>query len=135
MRKMRKKYKLLCVFVIVVGSVVYLLSTTFRSSLQYYIAVSEINGHESELAGRVLKVAGQARNIRLKNDQAQSTYAFEVVEGEKNLLVHYSGIVPDTFKEDASVVVTGELLPDGSFQASNILAKCASKYEAKVSRP
>ena len=39
------------------------------------------------------------------------------------------GVVPDTFKDGAEVVLTGELGPDG-FKASDITAKCPSKYEA-----
>ncbi len=44
----------------------------------------------------------------------------------------YKGFVPDTFKEGSDVVVTGSFDDKGSFVATEILAKCASKYEAKL---
>jgi cytochrome c-type biogenesis protein CcmE len=46
--------------------------------------------------------------------------------------VRYTGVVPDTFKDDAEVIVTGTLGSDGVFQASDLLAKCPSKYEAEA---
>ena len=42
----------------------------------------------------------------------------------------YTGIVPDTFKNDSEVVLTGTLGPDG-FHATGMTAKCPSKYEPK----
>ncbi len=59
-------------------------------------------------------------------------YQFVISEGGKNINVLYQGIVPDTFKDGAQVVATGSLKEDGSFVASELLAKCASKYEAKL---
>jgi cytochrome c-type biogenesis protein CcmE len=38
--------------------------------------------------------------------------------------------VPDTFLDDAEVVVTGRLTPEG-FMATEMTAKCPSKYEEK----
>jgi cytochrome c-type biogenesis protein CcmE len=37
---------------------------------------------------------------------------------------------PDLFKDGAEVVVEGRLQADGRFSASNVLAKCPSKFEA-----
>ena len=42
----------------------------------------------------------------------------------------YHGIVPDTFVDNADVVVEGRLAGDGTFEAHTLLAKCPSKYEA-----
>ena len=41
----------------------------------------------------------------------------------------YTGIVPDTFNDEAEVGLSGKLGPDG-FHATNVVAKCPSKYEA-----
>ena len=57
-------------------------------------------------------------------------YSFIIKQGLNELPVRYSGIVPDTFKEGGEVVATGHLGPDGTFEATKILAKCASKYQA-----
>ena len=50
------------------------------------------------------------------------------------LRVNYRGTEPppDTFKDNAQALVIGEFGKDGTFQAREIQAKCASKYEAKI---
>jgi cytochrome c-type biogenesis protein CcmE len=49
------------------------------------------------------------------------------------LPVAYAGIdpLPDTFRDGAQALVDGRMDRDGTFHASKISAKCASKYEAK----
>jgi cytochrome c-type biogenesis protein CcmE len=49
----------------------------------------------------------------------------------KTITVRYAGIVPDTFKDDAEVIVSGSVKGDGTFVAKDLIAKCPSKYEAK----
>ena len=41
-----------------------------------------------------------------------------------------TGIIPDTFVDEADVVVEGARRPDGVFEATTLLAKCPSKYES-----
>ena len=43
--------------------------------------------------------------------------------------VVYRGITPDTFTDGVDVVVEGRLGHDGTFRATTLLAKCASRYE------
>jgi len=46
----------------------------------------------------------------------------------------YTGIVPDTFQNEAEVVLYGRLGPDGFHTDPNgVIAKCPSKYEAAKS--
>ena len=53
-------------------------------------------------------------------------------EQGKKLPVSYVGRdpLPDTFKDGAQALVEGRVTPDGHFEAEQIQAKCASKYEA-----
>ena len=51
------------------------------------------------------------------------------------LRVEYGSLeTPDLFKDGAEVVVEGELTPSGAFHATNLLAKCPSKFEAMKER-
>ncbi|HUU34761.1 MAG TPA: cytochrome c maturation protein CcmE, partial [Vicinamibacterales bacterium] len=48
----------------------------------------------------------------------------------------YTGVVPDTFQADAEVVLKGVLSPEGfAVHPNGVMAKCPSKYEAKVGAP
>jgi cytochrome c-type biogenesis protein CcmE len=56
-------------------------------------------------------------------------YAFRVTDGSNTFPVVYRGIAPDTFTDSVDVVVSGRMGTDGTFQATELLAKCASRYE------
>jgi cytochrome c-type biogenesis protein CcmE len=51
-----------------------------------------------------------------------------VTDLKKSLPVAYRGVLPDLFREGQGVVVEGSLQPDGSFRASEVLAKHDEKY-------
>lgn len=53
---------------------------------------------------------------------------FKVTDGEAEVLVTYDKDLPDIFREGQGVVVTGAFLADGTFKASNVLAKHDEKY-------
>ena len=55
------------------------------------------------------------------------------MEQDRTLPVVYSGTEapPDTFKDNAQALAEGKFGRDGVFRATNIQAKCASKYAPK----
>jgi len=53
-----------------------------------------------------------------------------MTDGKVTYPVIYKGLVPDTFSDSADVVVEGRLDAAGTFHATTLLAKCASRYEA-----
>ena len=57
-------------------------------------------------------------------------YAFRVTDGSRTLPVVFHGIAPDTFTDSVDVVVEGRIGTDGTFRATTLLAKCASRYES-----
>jgi cytochrome c-type biogenesis protein CcmE len=61
-------------------------------------------------------------------------YKFDAVNCDKVIEVRYAGTVPDTFKDRAEVVVKGTLVGT-QFNASEISAKCPSKYSARPDGP
>jgi cytochrome c-type biogenesis protein CcmE len=81
----------------------------------------EWQGIKKKIHGYV--VAG---SIGRKRDSLD--YQFDLQRNGKVMRAYYSGIVPDTFKDDAEVVLTGELTSRG-FTATDMTAKCPSKYE------
>jgi len=46
------------------------------------------------------------------------------------LIRGHRGITPDTFTDSVEVVVEGRLQKDGAIHATDVLAKCGSRYEA-----
>ena len=106
-----------------------LLYSTLGESAQYYKHVEEVMVQPAAWYGKPLQIHGYAKDIRRKRDSLD--YSFEM--HNKGQVVHatYTGIVPDTFKNESEVVLEGELTPDG-FHATGMTAKCPSKYEAQA---
>jgi cytochrome c-type biogenesis protein CcmE len=106
-----------------------LLYTTLGESMEYYKRVDEIMANPAEWEGKALQLHGYARNV-LVNPRTLE-YRFEVHNNGAVIQASYTGVAPDTFKDDSEVVVMGMLQPDGSFLVRDrgILAKCPSKYE------
>ena len=56
---------------------------------------------------------------------------FKVTDGTASVDVSYKGILPDLFREGQGVVALGNMQPDGSFRASEVLAKHDESYMPK----
>src|SRR5215510_2474483 len=106
-----------------------LLYSTLGESMQYYKYVDEVMAQPAAWEGKKLQVHGNVvpKSIGRKRDTRD--YVFDLQRNGKVIRAYYSGIVPDTFKDDAEVVLTGHLTPNG-FMATEMTAKCPSKYEA-----
>jgi cytochrome c-type biogenesis protein CcmE len=111
-----------------------LLYSTLGESMQYYKYVDEVMAQPEAWQGKNLQVHGHVvpGSIARKPDSLE--YRFEVYRNGKTVRAFYSGIVPDTFKDDSEVVLTGALTKDG-FHATDMTAKCPSKYEEAPGGP
>lgn len=105
-----------------------LLYSTLGESMQYYKYVDEVMAEPAVWQGKPLQVHGYvvAGSIGRKRDALE--YQFDIQRNGKTIRAYYTGIVPDTFKDDSEVVLTGQLTPNG-FMATEMTAKCPSKYE------
>src|SRR3989338_5612129 len=106
---MKKKTLYLIGLLIVVASLAYIMSTSFRSSLQYYVTVQEALANQGDYKDKILKIAGVANEINRVEKNGKTVYQFKLTEGENVIPVEYQGFVPDTFKNHANVVATGSL--------------------------
>jgi cytochrome c-type biogenesis protein CcmE len=103
-----------------------LLYSTMGESLEYYKKVDEVMVNPAEWQGKALQLHGYARGVSRKPDSLD--YRFDIHSNGKVVRAYYTGVTPDTFKEDSEVVVKGRLTKDNTFEASEIIAKCPSKY-------
>lgn len=109
-----------------------LLYSTLSEGTEYYKHVDEVLTNPQAWQGKRLQVHGFAKDVRQKPGTLD--YRFDVENNGKVIRAYYSGIAPDTFKDDAEVVIKGTLQPDGTFivNEDGIMAKCPSKYEPRA---
>ena len=118
-------------------------STSLRegATFRYYQTLAEFRA-AGPTPGRV-RVHGYVAPGSIARDVDTKTVRFAVqndpphkagIEAD-GLAVRYASLeLPDLFKDGAEVVVEGKVEGEGSdavFHASNVLAKCPSKFQAK----
>jgi cytochrome c-type biogenesis protein CcmE len=120
--------KILAATVLILGTVGWLSYTGVDKTKQYYVTISELNAMGNKAYTRNLRVAG---NVAPGSIQRSGTSArFVLLEQGHTLQVNYQGAEPppDTFKDDAQALAIGTYGRDGVFHATQLQAKCASKY-------
>lgn len=110
-----------------------LLWSSLREGMEYYKHVDEVTKDMQAWQGKRLQVHGFVVKDSIERRVSSLDYRFQVQNNGAVLNATYSGVVPDTFKSEAEVVLTGTLAPDGVLHVrpDGVMAKCPSKYEAK----
>ncbi len=119
------------VIAVIIVALGYLAYTGVQDSKSYYVTIKELNGMGNGAYSKRLRVAG---NVQPGSIKRQGTHLeFLLVEQDRTLPVVYNGseAPPDTFKDNAQALAEGKFGRDGVFHATNIQAKCASKYAPK----
>jgi cytochrome c-type biogenesis protein CcmE len=113
---------------VIVVALGYLAYTGVRDSKSYYVTVQELQKMNDSRYTKRLRVAGNVVPGSIKRQGTQ--VEFSLKENDRVLPVIYSGTeaLPDTFKDDAQALAEGRYGRDGVFHASQVQAKCASKY-------
>ena len=120
--------KILTAAVVILATVSWLAYTGVRDTKSYYVTISELNALGNKAYSRNLRVAG---NVAPGSIQRVGPNAhFVLLEQGRTLRVNYEGSEPppDTFKDDAQALAVGTYGRDGVFHATQLQAKCASKY-------
>ena len=120
--------KIIVASAIVLAVVAWLAFTGVRDNKSYYVTITELQDMGGKAYTRHLRVAG---NVAPGSIERVGTNAhFTLLEQGKTLQVSYQGSEPppDTFKDDAQALAIGTYGRDGVFHATQLQAKCASKY-------
>ena len=109
-----------------------LLYTSLGESAEYYKHVEEVMVDPQPWYGKKLQMHGFVAPKSWVQKPGSLEYRFKVQSNGHVVQAYYTGILPDTFKEDSEVVLKGTLGPDGFHVVSDgVIAKCPSKYEEK----
>ena len=124
--------------VIVLGTIGYLAFTGAAASKSYYVTVAEMQAMGDKAYKSNLRVEGFVKPQTIQ--QSGTNVSFVLTEFESHnpkatanpraIRVNYQGSEPppDTFKGDAQALAIGTWGHDGVFHATQLQAKCASKY-------
>jgi len=125
MKNWKKRGAIVAGGLIAVGVASALVLNALNSNIALYVTPSEVAAGKSP-HGQAFRIGGMVKDGSLKRDNL--TVHFVVTDTVKDIPVAYTGILPDLFKEGKGAVVQGRLGPDGSFTASEVLAKHDENY-------
>ena len=118
------------------GAFAILMWSTLQDGTEYFKHVDEVMTNPQAWEGKPLQLHGYVvpgsilkrqdtleYKFKVQNNPARDASQGHVVEAS------YTGIVPDTFKDEAEVVLKGKLTDQGFLtQKDGVVAKCPSKY-------
>lgn len=122
--------KLLIGGVIILIVVAYLFWSGMKDSSVYFVTVDEFFAQIDQMEGKGTRINGDIVSGSIQWDAPNLLLTFQLTDGKNVLNVRHKGVAPDTFQEGLSVVVEG-IYENGVFNATQIMTKCPSKYEAK----
>jgi len=127
--------KIILASTIILATVAYLAFTGGRDNKSYYVTIGELHAMGDKAYVRHLRVAGNVAPGSIH--RAGTNASFDLLEQGNKLSVVYQGSEPppDTFKDDSQALAVGTYGHDGVFHATELQAKCASKYAPAPATP
>ena len=126
-----KTIKILATALVLVGALGGLMYTSLAEGTEYYKHVDEVMVEPAAWHGKKLQIHGYVVPGSIKRRPDSLDYIFKLEKNGHVVDARYTGIVPDTFKDESEVVLNGTLTPEGFHtKPDGIMAKCPSKYEA-----
>lgn len=98
-----------------------------RDQAAFFYAPADVTP-EVLASDRAVRLGGMVAAGSVSRATDGVTVHFRVTDGKAVTPVTFAGIVPDLFREGSGVVAEGSFRPDGSFVATNLLAKHDEKY-------
>ncbi len=132
----KRNLLLLGVLVAIAAAIGALVLFSFQDAAVYAKSVDQLVASKDQLVGRRVRVEGVLVHGSLLKRDSPCEYRFKLQNNGATIDVRYPQcVVPDTFRDrpetDVGVTAEGELARDGSFEATQIMAKCPSKYEER----
>jgi cytochrome c-type biogenesis protein CcmE len=101
--------------------------TAFQKNLLYFYTPSQVTSGEAP-KGHPFRIGGLVIKGSVQREPNSVNVRFTVSDGTASVPVVYSGILPDLFREGQGIISIGQLNSQGTFEASEVLAKHDENY-------
>lgn len=110
------------------GSATGLALTALRSDITFFVTPSDLAARAAP--GQQVRLGGlvEEGSVRRSEEGTVPVTRFRITDGKGDVTVAFRGVLPDLFREGQGVVTLGTMEPDGSFRASEVLAKHDATY-------
>ena len=128
--------KVVATIVVIGGAIALLMSASISKGSEYYKFVDEVTSSPDAFRNKKLQVHGKVVDGSIEQAKGTLMYRFKIQSRPDRpaamITATYEGLVPDTFKSGAEVIVKGSLTADNQVAVvpDGIMAKCPSRYTA-----
>ena len=125
-KKVKKRVSFLTVSLIFTIIAVFFILKSLNSNILYFKSPTDIKLSQDINFNKKIRVGGMVKKDSLEIDDKE--IKFTITDFKNELVVSYSGTVPNLFSEDKGVVAEGKLKDKKFFIADRILAKHDENY-------
>jgi cytochrome c-type biogenesis protein CcmE len=122
-----KRLILIGIGLALVGLAAMLILNAFKSNMVFFYTPTQVERGEVP-HGTGFRIGGLVVPGSLKRGDDGLSVSFVITDTAKTVPVNYKGVLPDLFKEGKGVVAQGKVAADGTFVASEVLAKHDENY-------
>ena len=106
--------------------IIFLILKSLEENVVYFFSPSEIYDKPNISLNKKIRIGGLVKENSISKDQ--TSIKFIITDLKKEIIVSYSGSVPNLFSEGKGVIAEGELKDKKYFVADKILAKHDENY-------
>ena len=124
-----RKQRLYALIAVLIGSLLatWLVVSALSENMNLFYSPTEIK--EANInQDTLIRAGGMVKKGSIYKSTDSLKVSFTVTDYQNELIINYEGILPDLFAENAGVVVRGNLTPEGTFRAIEVLAKHDENY-------
>ena len=125
-KKVKSRMIFLVLFVIIATIIITFIFRSLDENLVYFFSPTEINNKSNISLNKKIRVGGLVKEGSTKNKE--ESISFVITDLKNEVIVSFTGIVPNLFSEGKGVIAEGKLRDKKYFIASKILAKHDENY-------
>ena len=108
---------------LIVGLVMYALT----ENINLFYSTSQIANGEAPVGTRI-RAGGMVVDNSIKRSPDSLKVQFTITDFDHQVVVEFTGILPDLFREGQGIIAQGKMDANGIFQADEVLAKHDENY-------
>jgi len=125
-RKVKLRITILTFFLIVAAILIIFVLRSLEENVVYFFSPTEVNDKENISFNKTIRIGGLVKKNSI--NKKKNSINFVITDLNNEIVVSYSGSVPNLFSEEKGVVAEGKLKDKKYFIAEKILAKHDENY-------
>jgi cytochrome c-type biogenesis protein CcmE len=113
--------------VIGIGLAVAMILRALDSNIMLFLSPTEVLAGEAPV-DKPFRLGGHVVPGSFQREPGSLTATFTVTDNQSNVVISYTGVLPDLFKEGQATIANGRLDANGVFVADEVLAKHDENY-------